>query len=82
MQFASETGLYKSGNQVLTTGGDPNTPWSEFTVTGDAKGANFTWTSGIGCTSYILENTKEQDLGEITIRPQVLKNLIDGTLGA
>ena len=82
VQFASETGLYKSGNQVLTTGGDPNTPWSEFTVTGDAKGANFTWTSGIGCTSYILENTKEQDLGEITIRPQVLKNLINGTLGA
>lgn len=80
VQFAAETGLYKSGDMVLTTGGDPNTPWSEFTVTGDAKGANFTWTSGVGCQSFILENTKEQDLGEITIQPQVLKTLKNGTL--
>ncbi len=82
VQFAKETGLYKSGNSVLASGGDPNTPWSEFTVTCDAKGSTFTWTSGVGCTSYILLNTKEQHVGEITIQPEVLKQLNNGTLGA
>lgn len=86
VQFASETGLYTAvvdgKTNVMTTGGDPKTPWSEFTVTCDAKGSNFTWTSGIGCTSFILENTKEQDLGEITIQPQIIKTLINDSIKA
>ena len=86
VQFASETGLYTEvvdgKTNVMTTGGDPKTPWSEFTVTCDAKGSNFTWTSGIGCTSFILENTKEQDLGEITIQPQIIKTLINDSIKA
>ena len=56
--FADQTGLrIVNGNTVVTTGSDPSTSWSEFSVKADPQGANYTWTSGIPCDSYALRNT-------------------------
>jgi len=83
VKFADHTGLVLvEGNKVITTGSDPDTTWSEFTVKADAQGANYTWTSGISCTSYALRNTKAQNAGSIKLQPEVLKQLLDGTLSA
>ena len=56
--FAEHTGLRKvNGNEIITTGSDPSTSWSEFEVKADPKGSEYTWTSGIACDSYALRNT-------------------------
>lgn len=56
--FAEHTGLrLVNGKTVVTTGSDPSTSWSEFSVKADPKGSNYTWTSGIAADSYALKNT-------------------------
>ena len=83
LRFAEHTGLaVVDGNKVIATGSDPDTTWSEFAVKADAQGSNYTWTSGIGCTSYALRNTKSQNAGAIKLQPEVLKELLNGTLAA
>lgn len=83
VKFAEHTGLaLVDDNTIMTTGSDPHTTWSEFTVKAKADGAKYTWTSGIGCTSYALRNTKAQDVGAISLQPEVLKQLVNGTLSA
>ena len=58
VEFAEETGLrLVNGNTVVTTGSDPSTSWSEFSVKADPKGSNYTWTSGIAADTYALRNT-------------------------
>lgn len=58
IKFADQTGLrVVNGNTVVTTGSDPSTSWSEFSVKADPKGSKYTWTSGIPCDSYALRNT-------------------------
>lgn len=58
VEFAEETGLrLVNENTVVTTGSDPSTSWSEFSVKADPKGSNYTWTSGIPCDTYALRNT-------------------------
>ncbi|MBP3890981.1 MAG: BspA family leucine-rich repeat surface protein [Solobacterium sp.] len=78
--FAEQTGLALVGNQVITTGTDPNTPWSEFYVKADATGSNYTWTSGVACTTYALRNTEKLKVGEAIVTPK--KQLEGGTLAA
>lgn len=80
VRFSEHTGLTMAGNTVITTGSDPDTTWSEFTVKADAQGSNYTWTSGISCTTHALRNTKSQNAGTTKIRPEVLKELVNGTL--
>lgn len=82
LQFSEHTGLVLDGNHVMSTGSDPDTTWSEFTVKADAQGANYKWTSGISCTSYALRNTKAQNAGTTKLQPKVLKELVNGTLKA
>ena len=82
LQFSEHTGLVLDGTHVMSTGSDPDTTWSEFTVKANAKGADYRWTSGISCTSYALRNTKAQNAGKISLQPKVVKELINGTLGA
>ena len=82
VKFADHTGLALVNKNVISTGSDPDTTWSEFTVKANAQGANYTWTSGIGCTTYALRNTKAQDVGAISLQPEVLKQLVNGTLSA
>ncbi|MBQ6156303.1 MAG: Cna B-type domain-containing protein [Bacteroidales bacterium] len=61
VQFASKTGLtVVEDSIVVSTGYDPSTPWSSFTVKANATGANYTWVSGVGCTTYALRDTKPQ----------------------
>ena len=79
VSFAKHTGLKLIDNQVITTGSDPNTTWSEFAVKSNANGANYIWKSGIACTSYSLINTEKNSLGEIEIQP-ILKVLFGDTL--
>lgn len=56
--FAEQTGLkVVNNNTVITTGSDPSTSWSEFSVKADPKGSNYTWTSGIAADTYALRNT-------------------------
>jgi len=58
LTFSEHTGLQRiEPNYVVATGSDPTTSWSEFYVQAAATGANYTWTSGIGCTTYLLKNT-------------------------
>lgn len=81
VKFAEHTGLVLVDDTIMATGSDPHTPWSEFTVKANAySGAEYKWTSGISCTSYALRNTKAQDVGATSLQPQVLKELINGTL--
>jgi len=82
VRFSEHTGLTMSGNTVITTGSDPDTTWSEFTVKADARGSKYTWTSGISCTTHALRNTKSQNAGTTKIQPEVLKELVNGTLSA
>ena len=83
LQFSKHTGLaLVNGNHVMSTGSDPDTTWSEFTVKADAQGANYKWTSGISCTSYALRNTKAQNAGTTKLQPKVQKELVNGTLKA
>ena len=80
LSFAEHTGLYEKDGMIMTTGTDPSTSWSEFTVKADAAGAKYTWTSGISCSTYALRNTKPQDLGSIELPLQGLKEVITGKL--
>ncbi len=80
LKFAEHTGLVAIGNKVITTGSDPDTSWSEFTVKADAQGASYTWTSGIACTTHALRNTKPQNAGSTKLQLQALKVLLNGTL--
>ena len=58
LTFADHTGLRLiDTNHVVATGSDPSTSWSEFYVQAAATGAKYTWTSGVGCTTYLLKNT-------------------------
>lgn len=83
--FAEQTGLELVSktkglaNTVITTGSDPNTPWSEFAVKASANGASYTWESGIACNTYALVNTSKLSVGQIQIEP-VAKVLEGGTL--
>ena len=77
--FADHTGLKLNDKTVITTGSDPATSWSEFAVKADAQGANYTWVSGIACTTYALKNTPKLNLGEIEFEP-VAKVLTGRTL--
>ena len=53
--FADHTGLrVVNNNTVVTTGSDPSTSWSEFSVKAKPTGSDYTWTSGIACDSYAL----------------------------
>ena len=80
LRFSEHTGLVLDGTHVMSTGSDPDTTWSEFTVKANAKGADYRWTSGISCTSYALRNTKPQNAGTTKLQPKVLKELVNGTL--
>ena len=83
VKFADHTGLVLvNGNNVIATGSDPDTSWSEFTVKADAQGASYTWTSGIACTTHALRNTKPQNAGTTKLQPEALKALLNGTLEA
>jgi|GEM_PF-3770636 len=83
VKFAEHTGLVLvDGNKIMPTGTDPTTTWSEFTVKADAQGSDYTWTSGIACTTYALRNTKAQNAGTTKLQPKVLKELVNGTLDA
>lgn len=72
--FAPHTGLKletasggsKAGERIITsTGSDPNTPWSEFTVRSDAfNGGSYTWVSGTACDTHALRNTPKVSSGE------------------
>ncbi|MBR5947722.1 MAG: BspA family leucine-rich repeat surface protein [Clostridia bacterium] len=62
--FSGHTGLAlvnntRAGeaNYVVSTGSDPDTAWSEFAVVADSAGSHYTWTGGVGCTTYALRNT-------------------------
>jgi len=63
--FGAHTGLQmiksapsaERNDYVVATGSDPGTSWSEFYVQASATKASYTWTSGIGCTTYLLKNT-------------------------
>ena len=81
LKFAEHTGLaLVNGNEVISTGSDPDTTWSEFAVQADAQGSNYTWSSGISCTTYALRNTGVQKTGNISLQPAALKELVSGTL--
>lgn len=84
VQFAKHTGLRlvnaDGKSAVVTTGSDPNTPWSAFTVKAAATGAQYTWTSGVACTSYALANTPILHLGEISVPLSVIKVVENGNL--
>ncbi|MBR3163970.1 hypothetical protein IKF15_01555 [Candidatus Saccharibacteria bacterium] len=67
--FAKQTGLKLVDDKIITTGSDPNTPWSEFAVKSRATGANYVWQTGIACTTYALKNTDKLSLGELAIEP-------------
>ena len=89
--FASHTGLeVANGNTVISTGSDPDTPWSEFMVVGKANGSNYTWQTGIACTTYALRNTEPATnklkitktwKDNETIRPNDLKITVSGYNG-
>ncbi len=75
IKFAENTGLtVVDGNKVVTTGSDPSTSWSEFAVKADATGANYTWVSGIGCTTYALRDTKPLTIGSIALNTAAQKD--------
>lgn len=60
--FADHSGLdIINGNNVVPTGPDPNTAWSAFSVRADAQGSSYTWTSGVGCDTYLLRQTPPSD---------------------
>lgn len=80
--FADETGLKLVGNQVVPTGSDPWTSWSEFIVQADATGSDYTWKSGIACETYALRDTPEIIMGEITLDLRAKKVLEGDTLEA
>jgi|GEM_PF-5332720 len=62
VRLAPQTGLIVITNdddgsrEVITTGSDPSTAWSEFSVLAKASGSKFTWRSGIGCSTSALRN--------------------------
>ena len=73
--FAKHTGLkLVYDNHVISTGSDPSTSWSEFAVKADATGANYTWVSGVGCTTYALRDTKPLTIGSITLNTAAQKD--------
>ncbi len=75
IRFAENTGLtVVDGNKVVTTGSDPSTSWSEFAVKADATGANYTWVSGVGCTTYALRDTKPLTIGSIALNTAAQKD--------
>ena len=75
LAFADHTGLeVLNYNEVVATGSDPLTPWSEFYVRAKAQGANYTWTSGISCTTELLKNTPPMDPPlPVYVFPEVIK---------
>lgn len=75
--LANHTGLeIVDGNYVIPTGMDQTTPWSAVYVRADASGANYTWTNGIGCTTYLLKNTDPfPEINPVYIMPEVLKSV-------
>ena len=71
VNFASHTGLVQVGNEIISTGSDPSTSWSGFTVNADAKGATFIWKSGVACSTYALKKTEPI----ATIRFPIIKEI-------
>ncbi len=85
VQFAPETGLTiakdaKDRKTVISTGSDPSTSWSEFTVKADATGAKYTWVSGIACSTNALRDTPTLDTGKVEVAFNATKNFEKGTL--
>ena len=72
--FAEHTGLKLVNNHVISTGSDPSTSWSEFAVKADATGADYTWVSGVGCTTYALRDTKPLTIGSIALNTAAQKD--------
>lgn len=61
IRLAPNTGLIVVTNddgsrEVITTGSDPSTAWSEFSVLAKATGSDFTWRSGVACSTTALRN--------------------------
>ena len=61
VRLAPKTGLIVVTNgdgsrEVITTGSDPSTAWSEFSVLAKADGSDFTWKSGVACSTTALRN--------------------------
>ncbi|MBE6041466.1 MAG: Cna B-type domain-containing protein, partial [Clostridiales bacterium] len=86
--FAAHTGLQQeetyihgTGPQhektyIHGTGPDPSTSWSSFSVKASADRADYTWTSGIGCTTAILRETDEpNDLSPVKLTPELVKTV-------
>ncbi len=77
LKFAEHTGLERvNGNEIISTGGDPNTAWSSFCVRANASGSNYTWTSGVGCDTYLLKQTPPPSgVKDVYVMPELLKNV-------
>ena len=75
LAFAEHSGLeILNNNEVVATGSDPATPWSEFYVRAKAQGASYTWTSGISCTTELLKNTPPMEPPlPVNVLPEVIK---------
>ncbi|MBQ5951922.1 MAG: BspA family leucine-rich repeat surface protein [Lachnospiraceae bacterium] len=85
--MAQHTGLVQDGSYIHATGADPSsrsddnsdgvedgtTGWSAFTVKASADVAHYTWVTGIGCTTDMLESTPQTELESVNVTPQALK---------
>ncbi|MDY6325823.1 MAG: FISUMP domain-containing protein [Bacteroidales bacterium] len=80
INFADHTGLLVvDNNKIITTGSDPSTSWSEFSVVANAKGANYKWSSGVGCTTYALRDTRPLNINTVSIQAMATKALVNDT---
>lgn len=77
LKFAEHTGLERvNGNEIISTGSDPNTPWSAFAVRASAAGSSYTWTSGVACDTYLLKQTDPPEtVGPVYVMPEALKRI-------
>ena len=81
LKFADHTGLEViGGTQIVPTGSDPTTAWSAFCVRASASGADYTWTSGIACNTYLLKQTEPPESPEpVYVMLEALKSVNDTT---
>lgn len=84
VKVAPHTGIEQVGSYLHATGPDPSsksdttegsTYWSGFSVKANADEAHYTWTSGVGCTTELLQVTPENTLPNVAINPQALKTV-------
>ncbi len=69
-----------AGKWILATGTDRDriSPWSSVYVRAHADGARYIWTNGVGCTTYMLENSPEfPEIDPVLVLPEARK-LLDG----